>query len=208
MGRGRERGSREGMTAREIGAEREGKTGQREEGAERQRHRCARRGTCFRPAPDVYKAACRFPSWPCIDSCPSRALSRAPIRASPASIPPARRFPLRPAPRTPSHTSSRFSPRRTRRCASRPASPRTPPRAAARSAAYLAPIHTPPHASPARVAAHPSPRPLRSPDLPPAPPLIHGSAPFHCTSELSLENIMLELIEKVTTRRGAHLWLG
>ena len=82
-------------------------------------------------------------------------------------------------------------------------------RAAARSAAYLAPIHTPPHASPARVAAQPcTPDLSAAPTFPRPPPLIHGSAPVHCTGQLSLENIMLELIEKVTTRRGAHLWLG
>lgn len=177
MGRGRERGSREGMTAREIGTEREGKTGQREKRGQRDRDIDAPgAGRVFVPHRTCTKLHADFRA----------GLASIPVRRAPCRV---RRFVRRLCQSRPRADSHSVPLRALHRI------PRPDSRLAARFTRT-------------RCCTTLHPRPLRSPDLPPAPPLIHGPAPFHCTSELSLENIMLELIEKVTTRRGAHLWLG
>lgn len=49
---------------REEGRRETGRRRRRREGGKRIENRCARRGTCFHPGPDVCQDACRFPSQP------------------------------------------------------------------------------------------------------------------------------------------------
>lgn len=163
---------------REEGRRETGRRRRRREGGKRIENRCARRGTCFHPGPDVCQDACRFPSQPrigfvhrtlrCTYDSQFHCTRLSPRTAAFANgMPgPRPRMPIRELPRSaPLHRSSPpFAPLRSTRSAQlhRAFHPVSPPA---------------PHPAPC-LASH-----SHSTARPPAP-----------TGQLSLENIMLEYI--------------
>gem|GEM_PF-5819049 len=179
---------------REEGRRETGSRRRRREGGKRIENRCARRGTCFHPGPDVCQDACRFPSQPRIGfvhrtlRCTYDSQFHC-TRLSPA-LPhsrtvcqfrdPACRFASCPAP-----PRSTVRPRHSLHCA-----PRAPPSFTTHSIPFRRLPLTP------HPASHHTPIP---PPAPPPLPQVNCLLKTLCWSTYS---------EKISTRRGAHLWLG